>query len=199
MGQWFISSNITTLRNNVTSSTEDCYFRPKVYESAAQVPTCLEFLICLTNPTFQTGFVDIRPTRTFLKVCYAWRLACSICTVNFPHSLFPLQVLLYVDVHGHSKKANIFMYGVENSKHQALYMSERVIPVLLDQASPLFSLHDCRFDVSPSIEARLLFELCNPCVRCYNKLKSPLSLWNSVVYPQLTKSPCLIYTIAAFA
>lgn len=58
------------------------------------------------------------------------------------------QVLLYVDLHGHSKKSNIFMYGLENPTDETLYMRERVIPTLLDQASPLFNLADCTFDVS---------------------------------------------------
>lgn len=58
------------------------------------------------------------------------------------------QVLLYVDLHGHSKKSNIFMYGVENPTDEGLYMRERVIPSLLHQASPLFNLPDCTFDVS---------------------------------------------------
>lgn len=57
-------------------------------------------------------------------------------------------MLLFVDLHGHSKKSNIFMYGVENPSDVALYMRERVIPTLLDRASPLFNLKDCSFDVS---------------------------------------------------
>lgn len=59
------------------------------------------------------------------------------------------KVMLYVDLHGHSKKSNIFMYGVENPTDEGLYMRERVIPTLLDRASSLFNLKDCSFDVSP--------------------------------------------------
>lgn len=58
------------------------------------------------------------------------------------------KVLLYVDLHGHSKKNNMFMYGVENPTDETLYMTERVMPTLLDRASPLFSLGSCTFDVS---------------------------------------------------
>ncbi|CAM9733939.1 unnamed protein product, partial [Sphacelaria rigidula] len=57
------------------------------------------------------------------------------------------EVILYVDLHGHSKKSNIFMYGVENPTDESLYMTERVIPTLLDRTSALFSLKDCSFDV----------------------------------------------------
>lgn len=63
-------------------------------------------------------------------------------------SLYALRkVLLYVDLHGHSKKSNIFMYGVQNPTDEGLYMRERIIPTLLDRTSPLFNLEDCTFDV----------------------------------------------------
>ncbi|CAM9194930.1 unnamed protein product [Ectocarpus fasciculatus] len=62
------------------------------------------------------------------------------------------EVLLYVDLHGHSKKSNIFMYGVENPTDEALYMRERIIPTLLDQASPLFNFADCTFDIGKGKE-----------------------------------------------
>ncbi|CAM9264129.1 unnamed protein product [Ascophyllum nodosum] len=44
------------------------------------------------------------------------------------------------------------MYGVENPTDEGLYMKERVIPTLLDRASPLFSLKDCSFDVGKGKE-----------------------------------------------
>ncbi|CAM9146216.1 unnamed protein product, partial [Ectocarpus sp. 12 AP-2014] len=62
------------------------------------------------------------------------------------------EVLLYVDLHGHSKKSNIFMYGVENPTDEALYMRERIIPTLLHQASPLFNFADCTFDIGKGKE-----------------------------------------------
>ncbi|CAM9675104.1 unnamed protein product, partial [Laminaria digitata] len=62
------------------------------------------------------------------------------------------EVLLYVDLHGHSKKNNMFMYGVQNPTDESLYMRERVIPTLLDRASPLFSLGNCTFDVGKGKE-----------------------------------------------
>ncbi|CAB1120211.1 unnamed protein product [Ectocarpus sp. CCAP 1310/34] len=62
------------------------------------------------------------------------------------------EVLLYVDLHGHSKKSNIFMYGVENPTDEALYMRERIIPTLLHQASPFFNFADCTFDIGKGKE-----------------------------------------------
>ncbi|CAN0227561.1 unnamed protein product [Pylaiella littoralis] len=62
------------------------------------------------------------------------------------------EVLLFVDLHGHSKKSNIFMYGVENPTDETLYMRERVIPNLLHEASPLFNLPDCTFDIGKGKE-----------------------------------------------
>lgn len=72
-------------------------------------------------------------------------------TLTPTRTLCDLKVILYVDLHGHSKKSNIFMYGVENPTDESLYMTERVIPTLLDRTSALFSLKDCSFDVSAHI------------------------------------------------
>ena len=63
---------------------------------------------------------------------------------------------MFVDLHGHSKKSNIFMYGVENPTDEALYMRERVIPTLLHDASPLFNMGDCTFDVRKEVPVRYM-------------------------------------------
>ncbi|CAM9979067.1 unnamed protein product, partial [Choristocarpus tenellus] len=68
------------------------------------------------------------------------------------HFMLGREIVLYVDLHGHSKKSNIFMYGVENPTDANLYMRERIIPTLLDRASPLFNLEDCSFDVGKGKE-----------------------------------------------
>lgn len=91
-----------------------------------------------------------------------------------------LQVLLYVDLHGHSKKSNIFMYGVENPTDEALYMRERIIPTLLDQASPLFNSADCTFDVS------LLVVCIHTHVRAEQYCYRVRTLWTRVALSKLS-------------
>ena len=53
---------------------------------------------------------------------------------------------LYVDIHGHSRKCNMFMYGC-SSKHPGLRLKERVFPFLLHNESLMFSYDDCNFKV----------------------------------------------------
>ena len=54
-------------------------------------------------------------------------------TSGFSLSLFP-QVCAYVDLHGHSRKHNVFMYGCHSNRadHSQL-LHERVLPFLFSQ------------------------------------------------------------------
>ena len=56
------------------------------------------------------------------------------------------EVALYCDIHGHSRKCNMFMYGC-SSKHPGLRLKERVFPFLLHNESLMFSYDDCNFKV----------------------------------------------------
>ena len=60
------------------------------------------------------------------------------------------EVLMFLDLHGHSRKKNIFIYGCENDRvtQPELYNREQVIPKMLDQASSSFSFKSCNFRVS---------------------------------------------------
>ena len=53
------------------------------------------------------------------------------------------EVVLYCDMHGHSRKHNAFLYGCENSGTFADH--EKIFPMLLQRLSPAFSLRDCDF------------------------------------------------------
>ena len=41
------------------------------------------------------------------------------------------DVILYCDLHGHSRKKNIFMYGNENKHHPTNRLRERIFPRML--------------------------------------------------------------------
>jgi len=72
------------------------------------------------------------------------------------------KVSLYVDFHGHSRKKNIFLYGVEYKKSAARARDEvvydmsnpvRAFPKLMSESeytSDIFSLSDCSYGVSKS-------------------------------------------------
>jgi hypothetical protein len=55
-------------------------------------------------------------------------------------------VLVAVDLHGHSRKQNIFMYGVDPLRR----LNPRVFPRMLDDCAPGFTFNNCSFRVSRS-------------------------------------------------
>eukprot|EP00282_Hemiselmis_andersenii_P041655 CAMPEP_0172055604 /NCGR_PEP_ID=MMETSP1043-20130122/5362_1 /TAXON_ID=464988 /ORGANISM="Hemiselmis andersenii, Strain CCMP441" /LENGTH=467 /DNA_ID=CAMNT_0012714999 /DNA_START=9 /DNA_END=1409 /DNA_ORIENTATION=- len=57
------------------------------------------------------------------------------------------RLLCYIDVHGHSTKRNVFMYGCTGSDGR-----EKCFPRLFGERCPNFSFKDCRFDVDRSKE-----------------------------------------------
>lgn len=47
------------------------------------------------------------------------------------------EVILYCDLHGHSKKENIFMYGCDGGDRcKALYLQQRIFPLMLSKNCP---------------------------------------------------------------
>eukprot|EP00658_Telonema_sp_P-2_P064637 TRINITY_DN5376_c0_g1_i2.p1 TRINITY_DN5376_c0_g1~~TRINITY_DN5376_c0_g1_i2.p1 ORF type:complete len:332 (+),score=77.78 TRINITY_DN5376_c0_g1_i2:306-1301(+) len=59
------------------------------------------------------------------------------------------EVFAFVDIHGHSRKKNAFMYGVENKLHR---LQECVLPRLLAQNAQIFAFEDCSYVVPKSKE-----------------------------------------------
>jgi hypothetical protein len=55
------------------------------------------------------------------------------------------EVLLFLDLHGHSRKKNIFMYG--NSARNDSKYRERFFPFIMERQSEVFSYADCAFSV----------------------------------------------------
>ena len=60
------------------------------------------------------------------------------------------EVVLCVDLHGHSRKKNIFMYGC--SGRTGTRLKEKIFPRLLEKTSEIFSFADCNFAVQKSKE-----------------------------------------------
>ena len=58
------------------------------------------------------------------------------------------RLFLFCDMHGHSRKKNVFMFGCENSRSEPAL--ERVFPLLLSRRSEDFSFADCTFKVNKS-------------------------------------------------
>eukprot|EP00741_Cyanophora_paradoxa_P005167 tig00000863_g5009.t1 len=62
------------------------------------------------------------------------------------------QVVLFVDLHGHSRKKNIFIYGCENRANLERRLRERIFPRILWKNAHDFSFADCAFKVQKSKE-----------------------------------------------
>ena len=61
------------------------------------------------------------------------------------------DVVLFCDLHGHSRKHNIFCYGCGPTPDNRL--AERIFPRLLARNSTVFSYRDCSFKVQRSKES----------------------------------------------
>ncbi|XP_058580189.1 cytosolic carboxypeptidase 3 isoform X8 [Neofelis nebulosa] len=76
-------------------------------------------------------------------------------TRNMIHRLMEKrEVILYCDLHGHSRKENIFMYGCDGSDRcKALYLQQQIFPLMLSKNCPdKFSFSACKFNVQKSKE-----------------------------------------------
>ena len=57
-------------------------------------------------------------------------------------------VVFYCDLHAHSRKFNVFIYGCENRRHSEKYLKEQVFPLMLHKnTAEKFSFEDCRFHI----------------------------------------------------
>lgn len=62
------------------------------------------------------------------------------------------QVLAFIDMHGHSRKKNVFMYGPGYPIHDVRYLKMRVLPKLMSEQSELFRFYSCKFRIQRSKE-----------------------------------------------
>lgn len=63
------------------------------------------------------------------------------------------EVVVFCDLHGHSRKLNVFIYGCENNNIPTLRLRERIFPVILAKNAPTkFCYKSSRFKVQKSKE-----------------------------------------------
>lgn len=58
---------------------------------------------------------------------------------------------MYCDLHGHSRKKNMFCYG--NCEKQDTRYREKVFPYLLEKTADTFNFNDCSFAIQKSKES----------------------------------------------
>ncbi|KAK3103578.1 hypothetical protein FSP39_020320 [Pinctada imbricata] len=63
------------------------------------------------------------------------------------------EIIVYCDLHGHSRRQNVFIYGCENRHNPERRLKERVFPLMLNKNAPdLFKYESCKFKVQKSKE-----------------------------------------------
>lgn len=67
------------------------------------------------------------------------------------HLLNDREVVLYIDIHGHSRKKNVFMYG--NSESSGSGVQQKIFPGLLCRSSQCFCFDDCCFKMQKCKES----------------------------------------------
>jgi hypothetical protein len=65
---------------------------------------------------------------------------------------FRHELVAFIDLHGHSRKHNVFMYGCHNLADDHSFLKERIFPALMDRINPCFSFRDCSFEVGKGKE-----------------------------------------------
>uniref|UniRef100_A0A7S3G6W0 Peptidase M14 domain-containing protein n=3 Tax=Palpitomonas bilix TaxID=652834 RepID=A0A7S3G6W0_9EUKA len=63
------------------------------------------------------------------------------------------EVLMVIDLHGHSRKKNIFIYGNALDSAPSNTVTERTFPFMLSRISNVFSFQDCCFKVQKAKES----------------------------------------------
>lgn len=55
------------------------------------------------------------------------------------------NLLYYIDMHGHSRRKNAFMFGPQVPVHSDKYLKMRVVPKLIAEETDMFRYHSCSF------------------------------------------------------
>eukprot|EP00347_Sterkiella_histriomuscorum_P016106 403354471 len=55
------------------------------------------------------------------------------------------KILGFFDIHQHSKRKSIFLYGPQYPLHNTMYSAVRVLPKIMSSLSEMFRIHSCRF------------------------------------------------------
>lgn len=83
------------------------------------------------------------------------------------------KIMLFCDLHGHSKKRNVFMYGCAMKSMDCLTLRKnllaKIIPVAMNKKSKFFTFKDCHFRLEKSkmATARIVLFTEYEIVHCY--------------------------------
>ncbi len=58
------------------------------------------------------------------------------------------NVIMFIDLHGHSVKKNVFIYGPEYPIFELNYFKCRLLPKILNDMTEMFRFYSCIFTIS---------------------------------------------------
>ena len=93
------------------------------------------------NRQFLSPDPKLHPTvDTIKKLCH------SIMAQARYHDPF----LGFIDIHGHSRKKSVFMYGPHFPLHNERYLKSKVLPKLIGDRTQMFRFYSCKFRIERS-------------------------------------------------
>ena len=62
------------------------------------------------------------------------------------------KILAFIDMHGHSRKKNVFMYGPQYPIHDTRYFKMRILPKIMSEQNEMFRFFSCKFRIQKGKE-----------------------------------------------
>lgn len=93
------------------------------------------------NRQFVTPNIRLHPTVSAIKA-----LVAEISN----NAREPEPISAFIDIHGHSRKKSIFIYGPHFPLHNERYLKMRVLPKLLSERTEMFRFYSCKFRIQKS-------------------------------------------------
>lgn len=93
------------------------------------------------NRQFLTPNPKLHPTVDSIK---------KLCKDILANARQPDPIAGFFDIHGHSRKKSVFMYGPHYPLHNERYFKSKVLPKLLDDKTQMFRFYSCKFRIEKS-------------------------------------------------
>jgi len=74
----------------------------------------------------------------------------KLCKEVVAQARQPEPFLGFIDIHGHSRKKSVFMYGPHYPLHNERYFKCKVLPKLIDAKTDMFRFYSCKFRIEKS-------------------------------------------------
>ena len=74
----------------------------------------------------------------------------NLCSDILNHAKMNDPIGAFIDIHGHSRKKSVFMYGPHYPLHSERYLKSKLLPKILDEKTQMFRFFSCKFRIEKS-------------------------------------------------